>query len=56
MGPGYGYRGGYRDWREEARQKREAQLTFIRQMASGSKKRLPRSQRMCIMEASKQGS
>ncbi len=46
------YRG--RDWREEARQKREDNMTFIRQMASGSRKRLPKSERTAIMDASKQ--
>ena len=45
----------YRDWREEARQKREDKMLFIRQMASGSKKRLPKSERTAIMDASKHG-
>ncbi len=44
-----------RDWREEARQKREENMLFLRQMASGSKKRLPKPQRTAIMDASKQG-
>ncbi len=43
-----------RDWREEARQKREANMTFIRQLASGSRKRLPKAERTAIMDASKQ--
>lgn len=36
-------------------EKREAHLGFLRQMANGSRKRLPKSERKAIMNASQQG-
>lgn len=43
----------YRDWRSEAREKREANMTFLRQVASGSRKKLPKAQRANIEACAK---
>jgi hypothetical protein len=43
----------YRDWRQEAREKREERMTFIRQVASGSRKKLPKAQRSNIEACAK---